>query len=629
MLHTAPFIGYRPFHLAALLISGSVLLSGCAGTMAFRNAQQLAANEQLEAADARYQEALQADPSNVRYRVAFLATRQRLIAKAMDAAARATAAGDQNQAQVQYRLVLQADANHVGARDGLAAIQREAENDLALQAAQADLQAGNREGARAKVLAVLAQSPKDQRARNILRKLENATQEPPSPNIVLAEAFRKPISIDFRDATLRQVFDVISRTSGLNIVFDKDVKSDQKTTIFLKNSNIEAAMQYLMLTNQLEQQPMDENTVLIYPSSPAKVKDYQPLFVKTFVLNNANAKAVAESLKTLIKLRDVVVDEKLNMLIIRDSLDAVKLSEKIIALQDVAEPEVMLEVEILEITRGRLQELGVTWPGSLSLSPLASSTDTPLTVADLIGLTKFSTGATLDPFKINARAVDSDVNILANPRIRVLNREKARILIGNKVPSITSTVTSTGVVSESVTYFDVGLKLEVEPIIYVNSDVSIKITLEVSNIIDTQKTGTGTLTYTIGSRLANTMLRLKDGENQILAGLINDEDRKTANKLPGIGDVPIAGRLFGSSLDNAQKTEVVLSITPRLLRNMVRPEGVAAEFLSGTESSLRRRATATSSAPSGSSSPVSATSTVIGEPVGKSEKPLEQPRTAP
>ena len=623
MLHTAPFIGYRPFGLLALLILGSVVLSGCAGTMAFRNAQQLAASEQLEAADAQYQEALQADPSNVRYRAAFLVTRQRLIAKAMDAAARAITAGDRNQAQIQYRLVLQADPNHLGARDGLAAIQREAENEVALQAAQTDLQAGNREGARAKVLAVLAQSPKDQRARNLLRKLENATPEPPSPDLVLAEAYRKTISIDFRDATLRQVFDVIARTSGLNILFDKDVKSDQKTTIFLKNSNIEAAIQYLMLTNQLEQQVMDENTVLIYPSSPAKIKDYQPLFVKTFVLSNANAKAVAESLKTLIKLRDVVVDEKLNMLIIRDSLDAVKLAEKVIALQDVAEPEVMLEVEILEITRGRLQELGVAWPGSLSLTPLASTADVPLTVADLRGLNQTAIGATLDPFKINARAVDSDVNILANPRIRVLNREKARILIGNKVPSITSTVTSTGVVSESITYFDVGLKLEVEPIIYVNNDVAIKIALEVSNIIDTQKSGTGTLTYTIGNRLANTMLRLKDGENQILAGLINDEERKTANKVPGIGDVPVAGRLFGSSLDNAQKTEVVLSITPRLLRNMVRPEGAAAEFLSGTEGSLRRRAGASPSAAALPALPN------LSEALGKAERPLEPQKTAP
>ena len=623
MLHTAPFFGYRPLPLAAVLILGSVLLAGCEGTMAFRNAQQLAAKDQLEAADAQYQAALQADPSNVRYRAASLITRQRLIAKAMDAAARALAAGDRNQAQTQYRLVLQADPNHVGARDGLAATMREAENEVTLQAAQADMQSGNREAARAKVVGVLSQSPKNQTARNLLRKLENAAQEPANPELMLAEAYRKPISIDFRDASLRQVFDVIARTSGLNILFDKDVKSDQKTTIFLKNSNIEAAMQYLMLTNQLEQQVMDENTVLIYPSNPAKIKDYQPLFVKTFVLNNANAKAVAESLKTIAKLRDVVVDEKLNMLIIRDSLEAVKLSERVVALQDVAEPEVMLEVEILEITRGRLQELGVAWPGSLSLTPLSSATDVPLTVADLRGLNQTAIGATLDPFKINARAVDSDVNILANPRIRVLNREKARVLIGNKVPSITSTVTSTGVVSESITYFDVGLKLEVEPIIYVNNDVAIKINLEVSNIIDTQKSGTGTLTYTIGSRLANTTLRLKDGENQILAGLINDEDRKTANKVPGIGDVPVAGRLFGSSLDNAQKTEVVLSITPRLLRNMVRPEGSAAEFLSGTEGSLRRRSASTSSSTTLPNAPV------VAEPTARAERPLEPPKAAP
>jgi len=114
--------------------------------------------------------------------------------------------------------------------------------------------------------------------------------------------------------------------------------------------------------NQLEQQIMDSKTVLIYPNNPAKIKEYQQTVVKSFMLTNARAKGVAESLKTILKSREVVVDEKLNMLIVRDSPEAIRLIEKIIALQDFAEPEVILELEVLEVSRDRMMELGITPP---------------------------------------------------------------------------------------------------------------------------------------------------------------------------------------------------------------------------------------------------------------------------
>jgi general secretion pathway protein D len=178
---------------------------------------------------------------------------------------------------------------------------------------------------------------------------------------------------------------------------------------------------------------------------------------------------------------------------------------------------------------------------------------------------------------------------LANPRIRVVNREKAKILIGDRVPNITVTSSPQGGFAESINYLDVGLKLDVEPVIYRGNDIVIKIGLEVSNIAGTQVSKLGTTAYTIGTRNASTTLRLKDGENQVLAGLINDEDRRTANKIPAVGDLPVLGRLFGSSLDEGKKSEVVLSITPRLVRNVQRSDQRIQEFRSGTENSLRER----------------------------------------
>ena len=191
-----------------------------------------------------------------------------------------------------------------------------------------------------------------------------------------------------------------------------------------------------------------------------------------------------------------------------------------------------------------------------------------------------------------------DFNTLANPRIRARNREKAKILIGERVPNISTTATSTGFISESVTYVDVGLKLDVEPVIYPEDEVVMKVSLEVSNIVSQIQTKSGTLAYQIGTRTASTVLRLRDGENQVLAGLINDEDRRTARKFPGLGDVPVIGRLFGTHADDTTKTEIVLSITPRVLRNIPKRYADEMEFEAGTESNLGQRSVAlASSAP--------------------------------
>jgi general secretion pathway protein D len=188
-------------------------------------------------------------------------------------------------------------------------------------------------------------------------------------------------------------------------------------------------------------------------------------------------------------------------------------------------------------------------------------------------------------FLLSLRQTDGSTSVLANPRIRVKNREKARVHIGDRVPVITTTAAATGgFVSESVSYLDVGLKLEVEPQIYLEDEVGIKVGLEVSNIANVVKgNNNNTLAYQIGTRNASTSLRLRDGETQILAGLISDEDRRSANRVPGLGNLPVLGRLFSSTSDNATKTEIVLLITPRLVRTLARPDARTAEFPAGTE----------------------------------------------
>lgn len=589
-------IGSRCLHVSRRLALplAALLLAGCAAKNAYLEGRTLVEHNKVEAGLAKYQQAMAIDPANPVYKAAYLQTRDRSTLAALEQADRALAAGQVAQALQGYQRVLAIEPANERARSGMRQVEADERHVRMLAEAQVAFDRGDYEQARGRAAAILSERATHEPARLLLVEINEKLAVAPIET-GLAAAYRQPISIEFRDAPLKQVFEVISRRSGLNFLFDKDVKSDQRTTIMLKNSTVEAAVHFLLVTNQLEQQTMDGNTVLIYPNVANKLKDYQEMTIKSFFLANADAKAVANTLKTILKTRDVVVDEKLNLVIVRDNAEAIKLAAKLVALQDIAEPEVMLEVEILEIKRTRLMELGIAWPASLSLAPLsvldADGKPTPLSLATLRGLNKSNIGVTGLSATINANKTDGDSNTLANPRIRVRNREKAKVVIGDKVPNITTTISpgANGFASESVTYLDVGLTLNVEPTIYLNNEIAIRIALQVSNLVSSTATKSGTTAYQIGTREASTMLQLKDGENQVLAGLINNEDRSSGSKIPGIGNLPLIGRLFGSTRDDNNKTEIVLSITPRLIRNIQRPAAAASEFSAGTENSFRRR----------------------------------------
>ncbi len=450
---------------------------------------------------------------------------------------------------------------------------------------------------------------------------------------VFAEVLNKKVSLEFRDAEIRAVFESITRASGLNIVFDRDVSQDMQTTIYLRNTSIRAALDKLAMINNLAWRKLDEHTLLVYGDDATKQRDYQRLVVHSFHLSSAEAKTVANSLRTVLKFRDMVIDEKLNMIVVRDTPEAIELAEKLVAMHDVADPEVMLEVEILEVKRSLLQDLGIKWPGSATLTPLGSlnsSTDasgatttaaSQLTLRDMMQLTPGRLGVTIDSLGVKAQKNDSDINLLANPRIRTRNREKAKILIGERVPNISSTATSTGFVSENIAYVDVGLKLDVEPQIYPNGEVAIKLVLEVSSINESVATKSGTVAYRIGTRTTTTSLRLRDGETQVLGGLIQDNDRKSVSRVPLLGDIPLLGRLFSQHGDDKSKTEIILSITPRVVRGIEPLRGERARFEAGTVSGVRGRR------PEGESSGMDAS--MNGAPVERSQGSERRERDEP
>ncbi len=579
------------------------LLTACtAGRDAFDDGQSLIQEGKIEEGLAELERALKENSKSVEYKTYYLRQKELYLAFLLGKADKLRSTKQYSEAESAYRRVFKTDPNNRQANDGLEGIRNDRRRDEVMANAEKVLKAGKDDEARAIARSVLAEDPQHEGALKMTKALEEKAAKQKQASNGLGAAFKKPITLEFRDANLKAIFEVISRATQINFIFDRDVRPDLKSTIFVKNTTIEDVINLLMVTNQLDKRVLNENTVLIYPNTPAKSKDYQELVVRAFYLANADVKQTLNMIKTLVKTRDVFIDEKLSLLVMKDTPDAIRLAEKLIVAQDRAEPEVMLEVEVLEVKRSRLLDLGIQFPNTFTAlnivntqtgtvqngTTVVTSSTQNQNIVTLQTLGNLTSGniAVSPNLQLNLKKEDGDVQTLANPRIRVKNKEKAKIHIGEKVPVITTTSTANVGVAESVSYLDVGLKLDVEPTVYLDSDVGIKVGLEVSSIVREIRGQTGSLTYQVGTRNAATVLRLKDGETQILAGLISDEDRQSASKIPGLGDLPLIGRLFSTQRDETTQTEIVLLITPRIVRNITRLDAAQSEFSSGTEGAV-------------------------------------------
>ncbi|MDB5863309.1 MAG: ral secretion pathway protein GspD [Betaproteobacteria bacterium] len=567
---------------AALLV-----LAGCAADSSFEEGKKLLSEGKTEAGLERLDKASRDNPRNAEIRTAWSRERALAIARLAAEAENARNGGRFAEAESLYRRALSIDPNDARAREGMDALVASRRHEQQIGDAQARFDRSEMESAEAIARIVLAADPAHPQARALLARIMDARSSRGVSSPVLGAAAAKPINLEFRDASLRSVFDVIAKTSGVNFVFDKDVRPDLRSTINARNSTVDDVIRLILMTNQLERKVLNENTMLIYPNTPAKQKEYQELVVRTFYLANADIKQTLTMIKTMVKTRDVFIDEKLGLLVMRDTPEAVRVAEKLIAAQDLAEPEVTLEVEVLEVASNRVQELGLRVAEQVLLTNPATVAAGGVAAGTLArasgGLTAF---VAAPPIIINLRQQDGITNVLANPRIRVKNREKARIHIGDRVPVITTTATANVGVSASVSYLDVGLKLDVEPTVQLQGEVIMKVGLEVSNITREVATTGGGLAYQLGTRNAATTLRVRDGETQVLAGLIQDDERRTVNRIPGLGSLPIIGRLFSNNNESKTKTEIVLLITPRIVRTMVRPDHVVPEYFSGTDAAI-------------------------------------------
>ena len=432
-------------------------------------------------------------------------------------------------------------------------------------------------------------NPDNQDAREALAYFEKKEAFPPKFNLKLKS--RAPISLKFKNSPILNVFEVLTKLSGINFIFDKDLQ-DNRVTLFMTDVSFDHFLEVLLKTSNLAAKVVDEKTMMVYAKTPAKGKEYQDLQIRTFYLSTLEALKVVEMLSKIFKSDDISANEQLNAVVVRGPKEVIELAGKIIEANDRAPAEVLLNIEILEVSRTKEKQLGLDFnPYSLTLgigesAPNISSDSTFANLASLGALGDITSNELLlavPTVTLNFLKQDTDTRILAKPQLRVRNREISSILIGSRVPLRTNRrVDTTGVVTNDFQYFDIGVKVNAEPTINLHGEISLKLTLELSALGPNIGTADDPQ-YEILTRTVNTVMTVRDGEPVIVGGLIQEDERTTVRKLPFLGEVPAMGSIFSNTESRANETDVLFTFTPMLARAQEVPGTAVQAFWSGSE----------------------------------------------
>lgn len=435
-----------------------------------------------------------------------------------------------------------------------------------------------------KVQQVLEEDPNWPKASALRNHLLREIAERHQPENRLSRELQKPVSLNFRQHNLIAIFHTLTQLTGVNIIFDKDIPTSATGSLIAKNTTAENAIDVLLMSNNLRKKILNDKTLIIYPATPQKEKIYRDVVVKTVFLGYAKAKEVNVALRNMVKLKDVHVDERTNSITMRGPAESVQKAERLLVTLDRPEAEVTLAVEVLEVNASDVEALGVNWPQKISAS-FSEQDGENKTKGQNIPLKSLSTKSIfigVDNMSIDLKTALSNAKVLANPRIRVKNNKKALIDIGETIPVLTSSV-SDGFSQQKVEYQDVGLKLEVTPDISVDDGITMDVKFNLSTLGAAEKGENDTVYYRTNKREANTILSSRNGETQMLAGLIKQDDTSVDSGIPYLSKIPGLGRLFGSKATSKQRTEVILLITPTIERNLDLPGSHISTIDMGTD----------------------------------------------
>jgi general secretion pathway protein D len=557
----------------AAAIALSLAGSGCAARSAYRQGQNEARKGNWDLAVARLTAALQKDPENIDYKIALENARAQ-AARFHHAEARKHLAADELEKAVEeLEIATKYDPGQRLAQDDLIRVQDK-----------------------------IRAREEEKKRLSEFEAMKSRVQAARVPVPVLSPRSPVPVAIKFTETSLEKILDTLGKLSGVNILFDEGYR-DKKYTVNLTGVTFQEALDQITFVNRLFYKVLDQNTLIIVPESPQKRRTYDDFLLRTFYLQNADVNETLNQVKTLAGITKATANKDLGAITVIATPDKVALAERIVEANDKPKGEIMAEIQILEVDRTKVKDYGIrlsNYEVSATFSPTGASGE-----VDSSGFThvraQLLSSLNLADFVVNvpstlfAKFLQTDTNarILAAPRLRAAEGKKTALKIGQEVPVPVTTFTATATggtgtfaPATSFQYRNVGVNLELTPKVNASGDIALELTAEFS-ILGANADVAGTTLPTFLTRSVNGILRLRDGETSLIGGLVQGRETTTMSGIIGLQSVPILNRIFTSTVKNIDDLEIVISITPHLVRApRVSEEDLRSTYV-GTEETVK------------------------------------------
>jgi general secretion pathway protein D len=528
--------------------------------------------------------------------------------------------------------------------EALAEFQKAAEVDPSSAIAKQEIQVTNQ-------MIQQSKSPAPQASAHPPSILEKRLEEASGP-VELGAIPNVPINLKITEDS-KVIYETVGKLAGINVLFDPDYTS-RRIKVELNSVSLEEALQIIALESKTFWRPVTPNTIFIAADTPAKRKDVEQSVIKTFYLSNLSQPTelqdVVNALRQILEISRIQPLPSEGAIVVRGTPDQVALAEKLVGDLDKSKPEVIVDVAVLQITKDKSRTLGINPPTSMTvqLQPNVNTTTTPTNGTTTNGITNTtstisntSNGSinlnslanlnatdfqvTISPATVSALFSDTSTKLVQNPQIRSVDGQKASLKIGDRVPVATGSfqpgIGGVGInplVNTQFQYLDVGVNIDITPRIHSNGDVTLKVSMDISSVTGSSNIG-GISQPVIGQRKIEHEVRLREGEANLLGGMLEDSQTRNLSGIPGLGQIPLLKYLFGQTQTDHSQTETVFVLIPHMVRRQVLNQLNEEAIDVGTASAISlRRASHSISTPS-TTNPSS----------GAGAVPVPQPPVAP
>ena len=622
--------------LTILFLFAAFLSAAESAKSLYHKGAQAEARQDYEAAYEFYKAAYQQKPDDLRYRVPYERTRMLAAASKIKRGQKLREQGMFAEALVLFQQAGEIDpSNDLGAQE--------------IRRTQQMIQKGTTGPGQA-----LNSIPPSRRDEDdpLRKRLENAG----SP-VALAQFPDSPISaLEMTNEDSKVEYETIGKLAGINVLFDPDYTS-RRLTLKLQKVTLQEALDILALESRTFWRPVTPNTIFVAQDTQAKRRELEQNVVKTFYLGNVSGPTdlqdIVNAIRTVLEVQRIQQIPSQSAIVIKGTPDQLALASKMIDDIDKSKPEVIVDVWVAQVRRDKLRNLGITPPQNLTVSLQGTNSTTSgstggtttttstagLNFNDLQHLNSTNYAVTIDSLKAVALFSDADTKIMQNPKIRATDNEKATLTIADKIPIATGSFgTPLGVgtavgavgVNTQFTYTDVGVKMEITPRVHPDGQVTLKTSMEISNLNGSQTIG-GITQPVISLRKVEHTIRLLDGETNLLGGILEVQDTKTTGGTPFLGEIPILKYLFTSTNKERITNELVFLLVPHIVRSQELNDLNRRAFDVGTGSGIDLRMASKPTAAPGAPAPAAATGQqqpAGGAPVTPSRPPAANPAPA-